>query len=81
MRGLNEVMEDPHRHARGALRHIDHPLLADIVAPTGAMRYGDAEPPPIEPSKALGADNDAVYGDWLGRGPDEIAAMRRDGVI
>ena len=81
VRGLNEVMEDPHLHARGALRHIDHPLLGDIVAPTGAMRYGDAEPPPIEPSKALGADNDAVYGDWLGRGPDEIAAMRRDGVI
>ncbi|MET0607065.1 MAG: CoA transferase [Beijerinckiaceae bacterium] len=81
VRELTEVMDDPHLHARGGLRHIDHPLLGDIVVPTGAMRYGGGEPPPIEPSKALGADNDTVYGDWLGLPMDEIAAMRRERVI
>lgn len=81
VRDLSEVMEDPHLHARGGLRHIDHPLLGDIVVPTGAMRYGDAEPPPIEPSKALGADNDAIYGDWLGLPPDQLAELRREQVI
>ena len=36
---------------------------------------------PIEPSLPMGACNEAVYGDWLGRSAEELAALRGEGVI
>jgi hypothetical protein len=29
----------------------------------------------------LGADNDAVLGEWLGFSPEQLAAWRKDGLI
>lgn len=80
VRDLGEVMNDPHLHARGALRYVSHPLLGDVILPTGAMRFTD-EPPPIEPSKALGADNQAIYGDWLGLNDKDVEALAAEGAI
>jgi crotonobetainyl-CoA:carnitine CoA-transferase CaiB-like acyl-CoA transferase len=81
VRDLGEVMNDPHLHARGSLRQVEHPVLGDVILPTGAMRYGGAEPPPLVPSKELGADNEHVFCDWLGLSRDEFAAMQKDGVV
>lgn len=80
VRDLGEVMHDPHLHARGALRHVAHPLLGDVILPTGAMRFTD-EPPAIEPSKALGADNRAIYGEWLGLSGSDVDALAAEGAI
>ena len=77
---LDEVMNDPQMHARGALRHVAHPTLGDVILPTGAMRFSD-EPLEIIPSKALGADNSAIYCDWLGMDRQEFAALTAEGAI
>jgi crotonobetainyl-CoA:carnitine CoA-transferase CaiB-like acyl-CoA transferase len=79
VRDLDEVVHDPHLHARGMLKDIEHPLLGPLVLPTSPMRYGDA--PDIRPSKELGADNEAVFGEWLGESAEELAALRAGGVI
>jgi crotonobetainyl-CoA:carnitine CoA-transferase CaiB-like acyl-CoA transferase len=80
VRDLGEVMDDAHLHARGAIRRMDHPLLGNIVLPTGAMRFSE-EPPPLQPSKELGADNEAIFRDWLGLGEDEFRACQREGAF
>lgn len=80
VRDLGEVVNDPHLHARGALRRVAHPTLGEVVLPTGAMRFGE-DPPPLSPSRALGADNAAVYRDWLGLSGDEFAAAEAEGAI
>jgi crotonobetainyl-CoA:carnitine CoA-transferase CaiB-like acyl-CoA transferase len=80
VRDLGEVTEDPHLHARGALRRLNHPLLGDVILPTGAMRFGD-DPPPLEPSKSLGADNEAVLRGWLGIDEAEYRAHQQAGVF
>lgn len=79
--GLREVLANPHFRARGSL----------VAAPDGkggAMTI--AAPSPrreVDPGRidhlggALGADNDAVYGEWLGCTPEQIARWRQDGVI
>jgi formyl-CoA transferase len=79
VRDLDEVVHDPHMHATGMLREVDHPLLGPLVLPTSPMRYGEA--PRIQPSKELGADNETVLGDWLGIGAAEIAGLRAEGVV
>jgi CoA:oxalate CoA-transferase len=81
VRDLGEVMNDPHLHARRSLERVEHPLLGEVVLPTGAMRYGDCDPPELLPSKALGADNQEVYCNWLGRSLEEFDILRGEGVV
>jgi formyl-CoA transferase len=81
VRDLGEVMNDPHLHERGALKRVDHPALGEAVLPTGALRFGEATPPELVPSKELGADNEAVYCGWLGLSPGELGQLRAEGVV
>ncbi len=81
VRDLDEVVNDPHLHARGFLQWLDHPELGRIPVPNSPLRFEGAEPLPIRPSRKLGEDNVAVYGDWLGISKSEIAALQAEGVI
>ena len=79
VRNLDEVVNDPHMHARGALHWQDHPKLGRIVVPHSPLRFAGTEQRPLEPSRPLGADADAVLA-GLGLPPGAIAALHRDGV-
>jgi crotonobetainyl-CoA:carnitine CoA-transferase CaiB-like acyl-CoA transferase len=81
VRELAEVVHDPHLHARGMLKSVDHPLLGPLVLPTSPLRYDRSEAPEIEPSKELGADNRAVYCGWLGLPEAELAALSQEGAV
>lgn len=81
VRDLDEVVNDPHLHARRALEWIEHPELGRIPVPGSPLRFEGVDPQPIVPSKRLGADNTAVYRDWLGLSDAEVAALTREEVI
>ncbi len=81
VRDLLEVMNDKHMHGRGMLEWIDHPEFGRLVAPNSPLRLHGADPVPTLPSPALGADNEAVYRDWLGLSEAELAGLRENGVI
>lgn len=81
VRDLDEVVNDPHLHERGALQRVAHPDLGDVVLPTGTMRFADAPPLRLTPSRAVGADNHAVLHEWLGLGDAEIDGLVAAGAI
>ena len=81
VRDLKEVVNDPHMHARGSLARIDHPELGVITVPRSALRFEDSALPELTPSGTLGAENDRIYGEWLGLSEQEIAGLREEGVI
>jgi formyl-CoA transferase len=81
VRTLDEVVNDVHLHARGALRWIDHPELGRIVVQASPLRYHGTEPAEHRPTGALGADAPRVLAEWLGRTPAQIDAMKEQGVI
>jgi CoA:oxalate CoA-transferase len=81
VRTLAEVMSDENMHARGSLQWIDHPQMGRVVLPHSPLVFEGTPRRPIEPSLPLGASNDAVYGEWLGHTPEELAACKKDGVI
>ena len=81
MRELSEVTIDENMHARGSLQWVDHPSLGRVVLPHSPLVFEGSDRKPLEPSSPLGGDNSAVYGDWLGHSAEELAAMKRDGVI
>lgn len=80
VRDLVEVSNDANMRARGSLQTIDHPEYGPITVSHSPMRYGGPLTP-LVPSAKLGADNLAVYGDWLGLPRDELDALARDGII
>jgi len=81
VRDLAEVARDENMLARGTLQWVDHPTLGRVTLPHSPLRFEGEERLPLEPSHPLGADNRAVYGDWLGRTIDELEQFRRDGVF
>lgn len=81
VRDLREVANDPHMHGRGMLEHIDHPDLGRIIVPNSPIRYHGAEKIPTVPSPRVGQHNGEIYGGWLGLSDDEVAELKRDGVI
>jgi len=36
---------------------------------------------PLRSAPILGADSEAIYGEWLGCSPDEVREMRQDKMI
>jgi crotonobetainyl-CoA:carnitine CoA-transferase CaiB-like acyl-CoA transferase len=81
VRTAPEVMNDPHMHERGMLARVEHPELGEIVVPTNPLRLHGLPPAPLIPSPTIGQHNAEIYGDWLGLGGDEIAALKEAGAI
>jgi crotonobetainyl-CoA:carnitine CoA-transferase CaiB-like acyl-CoA transferase len=81
VREVAEVVSDPHMHERGMLQRVEHPTLGTVVMPNSPLRLHGADALAFQPAPALGADNHAIYGDWLGRSDEALAALARDGVI
>ena len=81
VRDLSEVMNDENMLARGSLQRIDHPELGRVVLPHSPLVFEGTERRAIEPSRPLGASNDAVFGAWLGHSDAELDAYRTEGVI
>ena len=75
VRNLDEVMEDPNMHARGALQRIDHPEFGPLVLLHSPMRYDGVPQRSLEPSRPLGADTAAVLLERTGLSADDIAAV------
>ncbi len=75
VRNLDEVMEDPNMHARGALQRIDHPEFGPLVLLHSPMRYDGVPQRPLEPSRPLGADTAGVLLERTGLSADDIAAV------
>lgn len=82
VRTLQEVVNDPHLHARGSLRWIDHPEYGRIVVPTSPLRFeGDDESVPYRPSAALGADTADILAERLSLSPAQITRLQSNHVL
>lgn len=75
VRTLDQVMNDPNMHARGALQWIDHPQFGRLVVQASPFRFDGVSPDAPEPSHPLGADTAAVLRERLGLSEDEIAQV------
>jgi formyl-CoA transferase len=65
VRTLSEVVNDPHLHARGALRWVEHPQHGRLVISESPLRMHGNARPEYTPSVPLGQDTQAVL-DSLG---------------
>jgi formyl-CoA transferase len=75
-----ELLHDTDLHERGMMQTIEHPLRGPVIVPGWPLRMSDSSVP-LKCAPILGADCEAIYGEWLGCSPDEVRDMRRGKVI
>jgi len=72
---------DPQIAHRGTFFELDHPVIGPAEFEGTPIRFGRTVQENWRSAPLLGEDNDYVFGDILGLGRDEIAALTEEGVI
>ncbi|PZU56820.1 MAG: CoA transferase [Sphingobium sp.] len=72
VRTLEEVINDPNMHARGALTHIDHPEYGRIVVQQSPFCFDGVPRVPLTPSRPLAADRAEILAGQLGLDDETI---------
>jgi len=76
-----QLLADEHLRARGTFVRVEDPDLGAVTVQAPVARMS-ATPGGIDHlGRALGADNDAVFGGLLGIGPQRLEALRATGTI
>lgn len=78
---IADIAEDPHFAARGNLLRLVDELAGEVVIPNVLPRLSDTPGRVTSLGPALGADNDAIYGDLLGKSAEERTALKDAKVI
>lgn len=76
---LDQALDNPFIRSAGMVATVEHPDRADLQVLGSPFRLSGARPP-LRAAPLLGADTDAVLID-LGYGDDEVAELRRDGIV
>jgi formyl-CoA transferase len=75
-----EVLANEHLRQRGMILEIDHPARGRMTMLGSPIRMS-ASPVDVTPAPLLGQHNAEVYGKMFGLGADELATLKRDGII
>jgi crotonobetainyl-CoA:carnitine CoA-transferase CaiB-like acyl-CoA transferase len=78
---IREIFEDPQYRARENLLYVDDPRVGKLVLPAPIPRLSETPPTFRHAGRALGADNEDVYGELLALTPEDISAYSKSGVI
>ena len=74
------LLHDPDLHKRGIMQTIEHPVRGPVIVAGWPLRMSDTKVA-LKCAPILGADCEAIYGEWLGCSPDEVRDMRQGKVI
>ncbi len=78
---VGALLHDSHARERHAVLELDDPVLGTVRVPQPVPRFSRTPSQVRSVGGELGADNDAVYAEWLDLGPAELQRLRREQVI
>jgi formyl-CoA transferase len=78
---LDEVFENPQVQARGMRVDLPHPTGATVKLVGSPMKMSATPPAYDMPPPLLGQHTDEVLGELLDKSADDIAALKKNGVI
>ena len=81
VRTVDEVVNDAHLIEREFLQWVTHDTLGDIPLPHSPLRFHGSRLRELEVFHPVGADNEAIYQEFLGLTPDEINERQDRNVI
>jgi crotonobetainyl-CoA:carnitine CoA-transferase CaiB-like acyl-CoA transferase len=77
---VGDVPRDEQVVANGTFASTEHPVAGPLIEPRPPVRIDGRRLDPAAPAPAMGQHTDDVLRE-LGYSPDDIAALRRDGVV
>ncbi|HEV8440288.1 MAG TPA: CoA transferase [Methylomirabilota bacterium] len=75
-----EVLSNEHLRGRGMVVDVEHPVRGRMAMPASPIRLS-ASPTEVIRAPLLGEHNQEVYGTLLGIGADELAELKKDGIL
>ncbi|HET9902167.1 MAG TPA: CoA transferase [Xanthobacteraceae bacterium] len=75
-----ELWSDPSLRARGIFATVHHPVRGEFVMPGWPVKMSDSQVA-VSSAPLLGADNAAVYGEWLGLSQGELDKLKAEQII
>lgn len=78
---IEDIAADPQYEARGDIQAVPDDQLGPIRMPAPFPKFHGREHVVAHAGLEKGHDTEAILGDELGLGPDEIAALRQEGVV
>lgn len=81
VRELDEVVHDPHLHATGMLKWVQHPLYGEMLAHGSPLQFHAHHTPEYAPSGALGADTEQVMTGLFGLDADAYRELHAAGAF
>ena len=81
VRTVDEVVNDAHLIEREFLQWVTHDTLGDIPLPHSPLRFHGSRLRELEVFHPVGADNEAIYQEFLGLTPEEINERQDRNVI
>ena len=78
---IAQVVHDLHTKAREMFVETEHPKAGKITVTGSQLKLSGTPVTFRTPAPALGQDNVAVYGGWLGMAEEEITAYKNEGVF
>lgn len=78
---IRHIMEDPQFRALDSVTTIDDPELGALKMQNVLCRLSETPGSIKWAGRAIGADNEAVYGEWLGLSRERVAELKAEGVI
>lgn len=78
---IADIFDDPHFAARGNILRVAERLLGDIAVPNVVPRLSETPGQVHHLGPVIGEANGEVYGRRLGLSPDDMARLRKAGVI
>ncbi len=76
-----ETTQNPHMRARGTVRTVDDPLHGKVDIPGMPIKWKDHPSNIPLTAPTLGQHNAEVLGEQLGRTPEELDELRREGIL
>ena len=76
----SELMGDQTMRDREIFVDIDHPVRGKVTIPGWPVKMTDSYVA-VTSSPILGADNAAVFSEWLGLSKPDIDALKSEGVV
>jgi succinyl-CoA:(S)-malate CoA-transferase subunit A/succinyl-CoA:(S)-malate CoA-transferase subunit B len=78
---IADIFADPHVRERGTLVSVDVPDIGPVVVPGVVPRLSKTPGEVTSLGPVLGEANEEVYRGLLGLSEDELAALKKDGVV
>ncbi|UCC64265.1 MAG: CoA transferase [Anaerolineae bacterium] len=77
---VDEILNDPHIHARGVIVELDHPAAGLVHSIANPVRLSETPVSYRLPPPTLGQHNAEVLAE-LGYGPEEVAKLEMQGIL